>query len=101
MFYHLGHFSKFVIPGSRRIAVEARGETSLEFVGFLRPDSTIVIVVLNKSDRMTRVQITDASSGRAIVEQLPEASIQTFMWASENHWKENADQRRGTRPSAH
>ncbi|KAJ7318921.1 hypothetical protein OS493_036793 [Desmophyllum pertusum] len=34
MFYHLGHFSKFVPPGSQRIEVISSEETSLEFIGF-------------------------------------------------------------------
>lgn len=47
MYYAVGHFSKFVIPGSVRI-----GSTSSEFdvkaLAFLRPDTKIALVMWNR-----------------------------------------------------
>lgn len=52
MFYGLGHFSKFIIPGSKRINVVEKcgisGKTNIRFVAFLRPDKLKAIVVFNK-----------------------------------------------------
>mmetsp|Transcript_23866 Transcript_23866/g.64473 ORF Transcript_23866/g.64473 Transcript_23866/m.64473 type:complete len:117 (-) Transcript_23866:112-462(-) len=51
MYYYLGHFSKFVPPGSKRIKVESQAPTlvaPMEATGFLTPDGSIVLVVLNR-----------------------------------------------------
>ncbi|KFU83958.1 Glucosylceramidase, partial [Chaetura pelagica] len=51
MFYHMGHFSKFIPEGSQRVGLVASREskkTDLEYTAFLRPDSAVVVVVLNR-----------------------------------------------------
>ncbi|NWS62980.1 GLCM Glucosylceramidase, partial [Chunga burmeisteri] len=51
MFYHLGHFSKFIPEGSQRVGLVASKEskkTDLEYTAFLRPDGAVVVVVLNR-----------------------------------------------------
>ncbi|NXT87507.1 GLCM Glucosylceramidase, partial [Anhinga rufa] len=51
MFYHLGHFSKFIPEGSQRVGLVASREskkTDLEYTAFLRPDGAVVVVVLNR-----------------------------------------------------
>lgn len=47
--YYLGHFSKFIVPGSRRILVSSYA-SSMMTCGFIRPDGKKVIVVLNTTD---------------------------------------------------
>ena len=82
MFYHLGHFSKFVPPGSSRISVQAGGEeTPLQFVGFLCPDSSIVLVMLNDGDVEQPVLVVDSVQGQ-FAASIPASSIQTFVWTS-------------------
>ncbi|XP_071656506.1 lysosomal acid glucosylceramidase-like isoform X2 [Patagioenas fasciata] len=52
MFYHLGHFSKFIPEGSRRVglrSIHQNPSCPLERVAFLRPDGAVVLVVLNRS----------------------------------------------------
>jgi len=79
MFYHLGHFSKFVPPGSRRIKVHSSNETSLEFIGFVTPQSHTVMVVLNTKSSNTTISITDKKAG-VITDTIPSHSIQTYIW---------------------
>ena len=79
MFYHLGHFSKFVPPGSRRIKVHSSDKTSLEFIGFVTPQSHTVMVVLNTKSSNTTISITDKKAG-VITDTIPSHSIQTYIW---------------------
>ena len=48
MFYALAHFSKFVVPGSRRIAYRISSDAVIECVAFLRPDNLVAIVIQNR-----------------------------------------------------
>ncbi|NXC77781.1 GLCM Glucosylceramidase, partial [Anhinga anhinga] len=51
MFYHLGHFSKFIPEGSRRVGLHSSRRClicQLEHVAVLRPDGALVLVVLNR-----------------------------------------------------
>ncbi|XP_052751899.1 lysosomal acid glucosylceramidase-like isoform X2 [Galleria mellonella] len=59
MFYALGHFSKFLPRGSRRINVSATypDSTPLDNVAFLTPRNTIVVVVYNEVDQTRAVRI--------------------------------------------
>lgn len=48
MFYALGHFSKFITEGSKRVHLHRqKGPTALQLVAFLRPDQAMVVVVFN------------------------------------------------------
>ncbi|HPT79242.1 MAG TPA: glycoside hydrolase family 30 protein [Candidatus Atribacteria bacterium] len=49
-YYYIGHFSKFIRPGSRRIGSSCFDD-SLETVAFKTPDGSKVLVVLNRTDR--------------------------------------------------
>lgn len=48
MYYAMGHFSKFVPRGSRRIRVSRRSLISVENVAFIKPNGNIVIVLQNR-----------------------------------------------------
>lgn len=48
MFYAIGHFSKFLTPGSVRIESTISPANVLEAVSVKRPDQSIAIVVLNR-----------------------------------------------------
>jgi glucosylceramidase len=48
MFYHLGHFSKFIPPDSVHIAAESNFDGDVLVLACKRPDGTIVVVILNK-----------------------------------------------------
>ncbi len=45
-FYYLGHFSKFIKPGARRIAC-TKNNDSLLATAAINPDGTVVVVVMN------------------------------------------------------
>ena len=48
-YYYIGHFSKFIRPGAKRIASSATVD-NLATTAFLNPDGKIAVVVLNTSD---------------------------------------------------
>lgn len=48
-FYYIGHFSKYIKPGAKRIAYSSYTD-QLEITAFNNTDNTTVIVVLNKSN---------------------------------------------------
>lgn len=48
-YYYLGHFSKFIQPGAKRI-ITSSSRDILQTTGFINPDGKIVIVVMNASD---------------------------------------------------
>lgn len=48
-YYYIGHFSRFVKRGAKRILV-SRFTDKVEATGFLNPDGEKVIVLLNRTD---------------------------------------------------
>lgn len=49
-YYYIGHFSKFIKPGAKRISV-APSRSQLLATAFQNPDGQIVTVVMNQSDK--------------------------------------------------
>ena len=49
-YYYIGHFSKFVKPGARRIAASTN-RTSLQSTAFVNKDGGIVVIVMNTTDQ--------------------------------------------------
>lgn len=49
-YYYIGHFSKFIKPGAKRIAA-APSRSQLLATAFQNPDGKIVTVVMNQSDK--------------------------------------------------
>ncbi|XP_025068405.1 glucosylceramidase-like isoform X1 [Alligator sinensis] len=81
MFYHMGHFSKFIPEGSQRVGLVASRsckKCALEYTAFLRPDGSAVVVVLNRSLRSVDFRLVD--NGRVIKATSPAQSIQTYLW---------------------
>ncbi|XP_017583381.1 PREDICTED: glucosylceramidase isoform X2 [Corvus brachyrhynchos] len=82
MFYHMGHFSKFIPEGSQRVGLAVSKKCrrcDLEHSAFLRPDGAIVLVVLNRSPMDVSFGISDPRAG-FIEAVAPGDSIQTFLW---------------------
>ena len=48
-YYYLGHFSKFVKPGAKRISTSS-SQSSLESTSWLNPDGEIITVVMNATN---------------------------------------------------
>ncbi|XP_035448491.2 lysosomal acid glucosylceramidase [Spodoptera frugiperda] len=60
MFYAIGHFSKFVPRGSRRIKVNVDCGTKIQNVAFLTPYNTVVVVIHNEGpEENVRLRLGD------------------------------------------
>lgn len=49
-YHYIGHFSKFIKPGAKRIT-STTNRVDLEVTSFINPDNQIITVVLNKTDK--------------------------------------------------
>lgn len=49
-YYYIGHFSKFIRPGARRIACSSMAK-ELATTAFINKDGTVAVVVMNESDK--------------------------------------------------
>ena len=49
-FYYIGHFSKFIRPGAKRIA-SSPSRSQLLSTAFINPDGKVSVVVMNKGDQ--------------------------------------------------
>ncbi len=60
-YYYIGHFSRFVLPGSKRLfcsmeafmipaAVDGRMDNTMESAAFVRPDGKIALVIMNRTE---------------------------------------------------
>ncbi len=75
-YYYIGHFSKFIRPGAKKIN-SAASRSQLLTTSFINPDGKIAVVVMNQSDKRITYNLcigTDA----AIITILPHA-IQTLV----------------------
>lgn len=48
-YYYIGHFSKYIKPGAKRIANSSYTE-DIEMTSFINSDNSIVVVIFNKHD---------------------------------------------------
>ena len=76
LYYYLTHFSRFVKPGAYRINCTG-GSSSLNFVGFLNTDGSIILNVINNGDE------TDCKiswNNKMTIQRLKAHSITTVKW---------------------
>jgi glucosylceramidase len=74
-YYYIGHLSRFVRPGARRI-VSASSLDELETIAFLNPDGQIVSVIMNRTDKST--QFGFKYDGMIALTESPSHSIYTY-----------------------
>ena len=74
-YWYLGHFSKFIRPGARRI-ISSSNMDELITTAFLNTDGSCVAVVMNESDKSMNIKVW--VNGKAISADLPEHSIGSF-----------------------
>ncbi len=55
-YYYIGHFSKYIQPGAKRIAA-ASSRSGLLTTAFLNPDGKVVVIVMNQSDKLTKYNL--------------------------------------------
>ena len=75
-YYYIGHFSKFIRPGAKRIA-SVSSSNSLLTTAFKNTDGSLAIVVMNSSDKNLDFSISMQSKA-AYLKALPH-SIQTIV----------------------
>ena len=76
-YYYIGHFSKFVRPGAKRIACSP-SRSPLLATAFINPDGKVSVVVMNKSDQKISYYLW-LDGQAAEVNSLPH-SIQTLVF---------------------
>ena len=76
-YHYIGHFSKFVRPGARRIAA-APSRSALLSTAFVNPDGKVSVVVMNPTDKPVDYFLWVAGNA-AEVNSLPH-SIQTLVF---------------------
>jgi glucosylceramidase len=76
-YYYIGHVSKFVRPGARRVATTTNDDALLA-TAFVHPDGRLVAVVMNKTDADKEFALW--VDGRAAKTKSPAHSIVTLSW---------------------
>ena len=75
-YYYIGHFSKFIRPGAKRLSV---GTTAnhLSATAFMNTDGSVVVVALNDSDAAIDYMLTINNKTASL--KMPERSIQSII----------------------
>ncbi|MFD2784354.1 glycoside hydrolase family 30 protein [Hymenobacter rubripertinctus] len=75
-YYYIGHFSKFIRPGARRVAT-ASSRDILQTTAFQNSDGSVAVVVMNTTDKPLDFQLW--MKGQAAPTTSPAHSIMTMM----------------------
>lgn len=67
-YYYIGHFSKFIKPGAKRITSSSNRE-ALQTTSFINPDNSIVVVVMNASDTALSFQVFVKGMSAPVISQ--------------------------------
>ncbi|TNN72953.1 Glucosylceramidase [Liparis tanakae] len=78
-FYSMAHFSKFLWEGSQRVGVASSQNTALEYSAFVRPDGSVVLVILNRSSSVIQFEVEDLAVGY-VSSTAPAHSLLTLAW---------------------
>ena len=76
-YYYIGHFSKFIQPGAKRIA-SSPSRSQLLSTAFLNPNGKVTVVVMNPTDKEAPYWLW-VGGNAAEVKSLPH-SIQTLVF---------------------
>jgi glucosylceramidase len=76
-YYAIGHFSKFIVPGSIRIGFEETLPVGVQAVAYQRPDKQMVVVLLNTTKTALDVSLPDGKIYQVV--HLPERAILTLL----------------------
>jgi glucosylceramidase len=80
MYYAMGHFSKYIVPGSVWLGTRAQKDNPLiELAAFHRPDNSIAVVIHNLGQDSVDLALDDGVTGYIQVTS-PGNSIQTVVW---------------------
>jgi len=78
MYYHMGHFSKFIKEGYTRVRSTAAAGTDIKFVATKSPGNQFVLVVLNQSSSPEDVVVKHGKHTFKFT--IPGDGIQTLTW---------------------
>lgn len=76
-YYYIGHFSRYIKPGAKRILCRTDSFKSVYATAYKNPDGQIVAVVQNESDMNQKLAII--VDGKGVNTELPAHSITTFI----------------------
>ena len=76
-YYYIGHFSKFVRPGAKRISSVSTSNTLLS-TGFVNEDGSLVVVAMNQGDRALDYSIR--IHGKTAKTSIPAHAIQSIVF---------------------
>ncbi len=76
-YYYIGHFSKFIKPGAKRI-ISSASRSQLLTTAFKNPDGKVVVIVMNQSDKAATYNLW-VNGKAAVTEALPH-SISTLIF---------------------
>lgn len=76
-YYYIGHFTRFIKPGARRL-LTTRYTQDLECTAVRNPDGEIVLVVMNRTDKPRKFELLAA--GKTCWMQVEPHSIITACW---------------------
>jgi glucosylceramidase len=76
-YYYIGHFSKFIRPGARRISTVS-SRSHLLSTTFMNEDQSMVSVVMNQSDQAIDYKLY-VGEGQAVSVSIPAHAIQTVV----------------------
>jgi glucosylceramidase len=79
-YYALGHASRFVVSGARRIAATSTSDL-IETVAFKNPDGTKVLIALNDGDSARSLSVQ--WGGETFCYTLAAGAVATFTWRGE------------------
>jgi O-glycosyl hydrolase len=75
-YYSVGHFSKFVLPGAKRIASSTTA--NLDDVAFQNPNGSLVLIIDNTSG--STQSFSTSWAGQEFSDSLPSHGIATYEW---------------------
>ncbi|XP_042883603.1 lysosomal acid glucosylceramidase-like [Penaeus japonicus] len=78
-FYAMGHFSKFVFPGAKRVFSSTVSEDDVEVVAFHETSGRNVIVLHNRGEEAKNLSVTD-ESGSYLNFPIPAKALQTVIF---------------------
>ncbi|POM61800.1 Glycosyl hydrolase family 30 protein [Phytophthora palmivora] len=85
MYYIMGHFSKFLVPGSVQVqlnvSTDARTELeNVDRVAFLTPTNQLVVVLSNRDSTNKSIRMSLQVEQRTVTVVLPANSVQTVLF---------------------
>lgn len=94
-YWYMGHFSRYVQPGSHRVNVtnpldkngnggdpKGNPDGSLEVFAALTPQGQVAVVALNRNDKVIEFKLHDKLSGRKVDLSVGAHSIHTYWYSS-------------------